>query len=90
MALQSPTMGSAGPQPETKQERLDRLYKQLRQIGEWDADDMEWLLDEVNKDRAVLRSCLSKLRDNSPEADRLRARLGVDDKGQELRNQTRE
>lgn len=79
---------------ETKQGRLDRLYAQLQQIGEWDADDMMWALDELNKCRALLRACLSdygdaRFTDRHGMAERLRARLGVDASGAALRTEER-
>ncbi len=67
---------------ETKQQHLDRIASDHQKHGDTDGPDLEWLLDELSKARAVLRSCLRHHGDG-PLGVSIRNRLGIDANGQE-------
>lgn len=74
---------------ESKSQRITRNFENLQKWGETDAPELEWLLDELNKCRALLRSCLGdygarNFTDRHNMADRIRKRLGVDESGREI------
>ena len=88
MAKAKPHVGAA--LTETKSERITRNFNNLQRYGETDSSELEWLLDELNKCRALLRSCLGdyghpNFTDRHGMADRLRKRLGIDADGVEIR-----
>lgn len=85
MAMLQAALAKRADKRETKQERLDRCAKNFQKWGEVDGPDLEWLLDEINKDRALMRTLLR--RPDDPRESDLRRRLGVDERGVELRDQ---